>query len=126
MSPEAGPLRLISSADAAFEAEFGALEQRRLHAKTEVDRIVLEIVEDVRRRGDAAVIDAVERLDGHRLTPAQLLLTPDQIERGAASLDAADRSALALAADRVRRFHRERVPESWEFREGGVRLGLVR
>jgi histidinol dehydrogenase len=127
MTSDAGLLRLLDTRAPDFEAQFAALEHRRLEAKEEVDRVVLQVIEDVRRRGDAAVIEAAARFDAQQLTPDRLLLGPADIEAGASALDAEARDAFATAAERVRRFHAEHVPESWSFMDGGTRLGqLVR
>ncbi len=63
-------LRLLRTRDADFDAAFRALEQRRQLGAEEVGRAVSVIVDDVRRRGDDALLDATERFDGYRLAPA--------------------------------------------------------
>jgi histidinol dehydrogenase len=119
-------LRLCTR-DAEFADRFRPLLERRLREKRAIDRAVAEIVEDVRARGDAAVIEITARIDGYTLEPSELVLDPDAMEARAASLAAADRAALVLAAERIRRFHSARVPQSWFIEEDGGRLGqLVR
>ncbi len=110
-----------------FEAEFAVLENRRRSERAELEESVAAIVTDVRRRGDAAVLAAIERFDGYRLEASELVLSREEIDAGVVELDAEDAAALSLAADRVRTFHSHRVPESWSERAGGDRLGqLVR
>jgi histidinol dehydrogenase len=117
----------IRTSDADFEARFGALEQRRLASKQEVDRIVLEIIEQVRARGDDALVEYASQLDGLELEADGLVLERPDIEKGAAALPAADRAALELAAARIRRFHERSVPRSWIEQDENERLGqLVR
>ena len=122
-----GLLRRVRTTDADFDALFDALEGRRQARRAEVDRTVAEIVERVRREGDAALVDYAERLDGLRIGLDELVLGPAEIAKGAAALPAADRAALATAAERIRRFHERSVPASWMDESGGDRLGqLVR
>lgn len=64
---------------------------------------VREICEDVRDRGDTAVLAAGERLDGVR--PAGLVVPPEELAAAAAALPSEVRAALAEAAARVRRVH---------------------
>ena len=110
-----------------FEAEFAVLENRRRSERAELEESVAAIVMDVRRRGDAAVLAAIERFDGYRLEAGELVLSREEIDAGVVELDAEDAAALNLAAERVRTFHSHRVPESWSERVGGDRLGqLVR
>ena len=88
---------------------------------------VAAIVEDVRRRGDDAVLDAIERFDGYRLLAADLALSNEEIDRGAALLAPDDAAALRAAAVRIQRFHALRVQETWTESGADERLGqLVR
>ncbi len=117
----------LSTRESGFADRFRPLLERRLREKREIDRAVAEIVEDVRSRGDAAVLEITARIDGYRLEPRELVLDPAGIEARARLLAEPDRQAIALAAERVRRFHAARIPESWSIAEDGGRLGqLVR
>jgi len=85
--------------------------------------VVERIIADVRERGDEAVINYVERLDGVRLTPDTLWVPPDEIEAAYARCPAEVRSAMAHAADNVRAFQGhvlQREPET--LTRPGVRL----
>jgi histidinol dehydrogenase len=119
----ATPLRRLDASDAGFAAEFERLERRRVHEKAAVELRVSEIIEDVRQRGDDAVVEAVERYDGVRIEPDDLVWGPEKIEKGAAGLEVEAREAFVRAAERIRRFHAERVPESWMTERDGERLG---
>ncbi len=125
MSPPGEWIRRLDTRETDFEPRFAELADRRELDKAEVAEAVAAILEDVRRRGDAAVIDAIERFDGYRLTPEQLVLDAGEIERGAGKLPAPDRDALARAAERIRRFHSLHLAESWSVEGSGERLGQV-
>ena len=79
-----------SSAPEAFEADGR-------------EQTVRQIIEQVRRRGDAALIDYTEKFDGVRLT--SLEVTKEQIAAAYQRVDSGLVSALRLAAGRVRSFH---------------------
>jgi histidinol dehydrogenase len=65
------------------------------------------IVEDVRARGDAALLEYTRRFDGWEPpTAAAVALDPDAMRAAFGRLPAAGRSALALAARRIADFHR--------------------
>lgn len=81
---------------------------------------VRPIVADVAERGEAAVLDAGERLDGVRPTS---LRVPSEVVQGAlTSLDPQIRAALEAAIDRVRRVHevQRRSESSIEVSPGGT------
>ncbi len=118
-------LRLVHSTDPDFETQFSALENRRQSDRAMIDDAVGAIIGDVRKRGDAAVIEATERFDGYRLSSAQLVLSKDEIDAGPSALKSEDLAALETAARRIREYHEARVPESWEIENKGSKLGQV-
>ncbi len=127
MSLKAAPLRL-STADAGFEAAFA----QRLHWSADTDQAieqrVADILSDVRRRGDEAVLEYTRRFDGLSASRmADLEISPDEFRRAFESLTAAQQRALKEAADRVRRYHeaqKQASGQSWSYRdEDGNLLG---
>lgn len=71
-----------------------------------VEQQVREIVQEVRNRGDAALLDLTARWDGVRLLPPQLEVTAGEWDEGAAVVDAPTRQALDHAAERIEDFYR--------------------
>ena len=123
----ARPLRLATT-DADFESRFA----KRLHwsAETdaEVETRVAQIVDDVRVRGDAAVLEYTARFDGLQVRDvAALELTQQELKAAFDSLPTAQRDALQAAAARVRSFHeaqKRASGESWSYRDAdGTLLG---
>ena len=123
----AAPARL-STASATFDADFKA----RLHWSADTDAAieqrVADILADVRRRGDAAVLEYTRRFDGLAAeSMAQLELTQADFQQAFDSLPAAQRDALRAAADRVRSYHeaqKKASGESWSYRDAdGTLLG---
>ncbi len=89
-----------------------------------VDRTVLDIVADVRLRGDEAVCEYTRRFDQHELTPATIRVTEEEIRDIASGADDELVGILKKASHNVREFHQQEAAESWEFYAGdGIRLG---
>lgn len=65
--------------------------------------VVAPILADVKERGDVAVLDWTEKLDGVR--PASLRVAQSDIDRAVSELDPRVREALNVAIDRVRTVH---------------------
>src|SRR6185503_1552449 len=83
------------------------------------------ILEDVRKRGDAAVCEYSQRFDNFELTPGTMRLTIDEISQHAAAAAPGMVEILRAAIKNVREFHLHQAEESWEFYAGeGVRLGV--
>ena len=117
--------RLLNTADASFARDFAVLLDRAQGVDPAVEQTVRGIVDDVRRRGDAALLEYTQRFD--RLTAAQavqLEVAPSRIARARESIPAAQREALEQAAERIRRYHERQRIESWDYREAdGTLLG---
>jgi len=70
--------------------------------------VVSALIQDVRDRGSAALLDQAERFD--RVRPAAVRVTAEQLRAAEAGLDPAVRLALGEAIDRVRRTTAAQVP----------------
>src|SRR3990170_9114515 len=117
------PLRLDVAA-AGFEAVFTTLLNSKREAAADVDAVVAAIIADVRRRGDAALIDYTKRFDRLALTPATLRIPDRELDAAAAACDTETVAALELAAARITDYHRRQKPEDLDYRDPvGVRLG---
>lgn len=117
------PLRLDASAP-GFDEEFSAFLGRNRDTDENVDRIAGEIVADVRKRGDAALIDYTRKFDRFDLDAAGLRISDAERESAAAKVPPAQRDALMFAAKRIETFHRALLPKDVEFTDAtGTRLG---
>ena len=83
----------------------------------EVRDAVTAIVDDVRRRGDAAVREHTERLDGVRL-PNAYAVPRSRLREALVSLKPEVREALELAAVNIRAYHEQEAPRPWRARLG--------
>jgi histidinol dehydrogenase len=117
------PLRLDASAP-GFEKEFSAFLGRNRDADENVDRVVAEIIADVRARGDAAVVDYTRKFDKVETDAKGLRISDTERSAAAAKVPAAQREALAFAAKRIEAFHRALLPRDVSFTDAtGTRLG---
>jgi histidinol dehydrogenase len=110
-----------------YEAMKAALSSRRaasLPGADDREQAVREIINGVRKRGDAALFEYTEKFDGVR--PAKLEVDSSQVERAYREVDKDLRDALELAAGRVAAFH-ERQAQALLRDSAGESLGwLVR
>lgn len=126
MTLSAQPLRLATT-DAGFDAALAA----RLHWSADTDSAVEQAVEailaDVRKRGDAAVLEYTNKFDMKAGSIAELELQPAELKAAFEGLPAKQRDALQAAAARVRSYHeaqKKASGESWSYRDAdGTLLG---
>ena len=108
----------------ARQAKLARIKERRIAADAGLLSAAAEIIEEVRRRGDAALLDYTARFDGVRLRACELRVEESALRESAARVDSRVLGALRASIRNVRAFHERERAESWEFETGrGVRLG---
>jgi len=118
-----GPLRLDAAAP-GFERAFADLLAAKREVEEDVDRAAAAILEDVRTRGDDAVVAYTNRFDRVSLTAAGLRVPEAELAAAEAACDPGVVGALRLAAGRIRAFHERQVPATTDYVDpAGVRLG---
>lgn len=115
----------LSTSETAFHQRLDALLDWEGVSDKAVQARVEEILADVKQRGDQAVIEATNRFDRLSVeSMAQLRLTPEQLKKAYDGLPAEQRDALAMAAERIKRYHERQKPTSWQYEEAdGTVLG---
>jgi histidinol dehydrogenase len=118
-----GPLRLDAAAP-GFDRAFAGFLAAKREVEEDVDRAAAAILEDVRARGDDAVVEYTNRFDRVSLTAAGLRVPEAELAAAEAACDPGVVRALRLAADRIRAFHERQVPAATDYVDAaGVRLG---
>jgi len=118
-------VRRFSSEDADFDSKLKALLAFETAQDDTVDEVVANILKDVKKRGDAAVLDYTNRFDKTNATTlAQLEIPQAELLAAINGLPAEQRDALKAAADRVRVYHEKQLMASWQYTEAdGTILG---
>jgi histidinol dehydrogenase len=79
-------------------------------------KTVAGILQDVRQRGDRAVVELTERFDGFKSAPGKLRINPDDLKQAEAALSAAQRKSIREAIGCVKEFHKRGLPANWTAR----------
>ncbi|WP_133365063.1 histidinol dehydrogenase [Qipengyuania sediminis] len=116
-------MQLLRATDPGFETAFARVVADRREGDADVSRDVAAIIADVRARGDAALAELTERLDG--FAPGDnWRIPPDDCRAAYEALDPALRDALELAAARIRAYHQAQLPSNSDSVDAiGMRLG---
>ncbi|MEP4034429.1 histidinol dehydrogenase [Roseibium polysiphoniae] len=115
----------LSDRDADFEARFQTLLSGKREVSEDVDQVVRAILEDVRERGDAAVLEYTvkfDRLDAASM--AELKVSEAEIDAAMTQVPQSTIDALMLARDRIQSHHARQMPEDDRYTDPiGVELG---
>ncbi|MFZ3320933.1 MAG: histidinol dehydrogenase [Usitatibacter sp.] len=117
--------RRLSSGEPGFSAALGALLAFESAQDEGVERVTAEILDDVRKRGDAALLECTARFDLWKpASAAALRVSLDEAAAALRALPAAEREALEFAAARIRAYHEHQLQDSWRVDGGdGTVLG---
>jgi histidinol dehydrogenase len=111
-------IRKLNASDPGFAAALDAALAWEALADATVETRVRGIIDDVRTRGDAAVLEWTNRFD--KLDAADmsaLRVDPARLKRSLESLPARQAEALRTAAERIRRYHEKQKQDSWQYQE---------
>jgi len=120
-------VRRLSTAAAGFDDELEALCAFETAQDPSVDAAVASIIDDVRARGDRALLDYTRRFDWLGApSVAALAIGAEEMRAAYESLPDVQRDALATAAKRIRAFHEAQKAHGGAFEVAepdGTRLG---
>src|ERR1700680_4413288 len=114
-------MRILSGRAAAAHVHTLAERGSQL---AEVEPVVQEIVDDVRRGGDKTLRDYAERWDGLE-KDSPFKVTAREIQESWDASPVRLRSALREAAKNIRKFCERQRPKEWRHSSGGVSVGQI-
>jgi len=114
----------LEQASVDFEARFSAFLSTKREVSEDVNAVVRTIIDDVRARGDAALVDYSARFDKVDLARVGLRVDDADIDAAMASVDPAVLDALRFAAGRIEAHHARQMPKDDLYEDAlGVGLG---
>jgi histidinol dehydrogenase len=118
-------IRRLSTQDSSFDADLKALLAFETAQDDSVDVVVANILKDVKKRGDAAVLEYTNKFDKTNASSIKSLeVSQAELRAALDALQANSREALEAAARRVRIYHEKQVMQSWSYTEpDGTLLG---
>lgn len=114
----------LRQSDADFETRFAAFLTTKREVSPDVEATARAIIDDVRARGDAALIDYSSKFDRADLTTLGIAVTRADIEQAYKDADPETVEALRFARDRIRSHHARQMPKDDLYVDPiGVELG---
>ncbi len=84
-----------------------------------IDKVVKEVIEDVRVRGDEALYHYMHKFGGpDKEAMGSLRITPRELEEAYESVEPEVIAAFETAAKNIRSFHEHQLTKTWSYREG--------
>jgi len=114
-------MRVVSYRDRGYRKFVDSLD-RRAEPSRELEKTVVGIVDEVRERGDRALIDLTRKFDGAKLTPRSLFVSEAEFVEAEKQVAPATKRAIRASRRNIRAFARESLRKDWKRRnaEGAV------
>ena len=118
-------IKRLSSTDSGFSEALKTITSSEDEQNPEINATVSEILANVRKRGDEAVLEYTCHFDHlDAVSISQLELSKEELLRALQGLPTMQREALEQAAERIRDFHEKQIAQSWSYTEpDGTLLG---
>lgn len=116
--------QFLNTRDADFEDRFQELLTSKREDAPDVNQAVAGIISDVCERGDEAVVELTAKFDQFDVTPETMTFSEAEIRAAEAKVSDDEKTALELAATRIRAYHERQRPQDAEWSdEAGAKLG---
>ncbi|MEE4208101.1 MAG: histidinol dehydrogenase [Parvularcula sp.] len=116
-------MRFLKTVDPGFEEAFSRLLVREAEVASDIPATVSQLIAEVRRRGDEALIELSDRFDGTDLS-CGMAVTEPEIEEALRGVSEEAMAALREAASRISAYHDRQRPEDVRWTDDeGVTLG---
>lgn len=115
-------MKTVHVEDRRFKAVYRKVLHRLDVGERAIEKTVRKILDDVREKGDKAVLRYTEKFDRLKLAPGQLRVDGEQIRRAYDKADPAVVESLKYAADRITAFHEKQKKEGFSIQNDGIYL----
>ena len=89
----------------------------------EYEKIVKDILKNVKENGLKAVLEYTKKFDNLELTPETIRVSKEEMEKAYHSIEDDVREALQVAYERIKNFHQQQIEKSFITEELGMILG---
>lgn len=118
-------IKRLNSKESTFWSQLDQLLAWDETSDDAVFKTVNDILSDVRKRGDSAVVEYTNRFDRMSVADmAALDISRDRQQKALQSITAEQRKTLEFSAERIKNYHEHQKIESWSYTEAdGTMLG---
>ncbi len=118
-------MKVLSHSSPSFASALRKLDRRHIPT-VELQEYVGGIIAEVKKRGDAALVEFAAKFDGAKLTAKSLAVTPAEFVAAQKSVPADVKRALAAAHKNVLAFAKRGLRKNWKMRNAqGAETGEV-
>ena len=118
-------VKILNTTDKNFDQNFKNLLKKRDQDDKKIDKKVSDIIRDVRRKSDQAIIDLTNKYD--KLSArnfSELIVTQDELSSSLAKVTDKTKTSLKKAISRIKDYHQKQMPRNSMYKDKeGIMLG---
>jgi len=113
----------LDTTDTDFTSRLDALTAWEDIQNADVNQTVAAIIEQVRTRGDAALLEYTSQFDEvHASAVADLEISQARLNEALGAITREQRESLEYAAQRITEYHQHQLQDDWHYRDAGGNL----
>ena len=118
-------VRILNTTDKNFDLNFKNLLKKRDHDDKKIDKKVSDIIRDVRRKSDQAIIDLTNKYDKLSVRNfSELIISQDELSSSLAKVNDKTKKSLKKAILRIKSYHQKQMPRNLIYKDKeGIILG---
>ena len=118
-------VRILNTTDKNFDLNFKNLLKKRDHDDKKIDKKVSDIIRDVRRKSDQAIIDLTNKYDKLSVRNfSELIVSQDELSSSLAKVNDKTKKSLKKAILRIKSYHQKQMPRNLIYKDKeGIILG---
>jgi histidinol dehydrogenase len=115
----------LSTSQADFDLQLNKLLAWESVSDKRVADVVEDILQQVKTRGDAAVLEYTNKFDRRDVKSInELIVSQSALQQALTRISSEQKNALEIAAQRIRDYHQHQLQTSWQYKEAdGTLLG---
>jgi len=110
-------IRRFDTNDAGFADQFRSLLAQTNEPDPQIIATVQNIINDIRQRGDVALLEYTNRFDKRNAALVDLEISPTMLQQAVRNIPGQMKQALETSADRIRNYHEKQKQESWLYKD---------
>ena len=120
-------VKMLKKSDRHFESELNLLLNKDDDSKLNMFKTVFEIINNIRKSGDKALLEMVKKLDRIETDKVEnLRVSKSKLKLAYNNLQKDQQQALNFAAKRISSFHKKQIPKNFNYSDDlDVKLGLL-
>lgn len=118
-------MKILRTTDRNFRYDFGKVFKRQFNFAENIQKSVTDILDDIKRIGDQALIKYTQKFDFHEVNTRTMEVTSKEINAALKLLSDENKKALELAAEQVEKFYKQQKVTDVDYKNGDTRIRLV-